>query len=169
MSDLWMLEDLEPWPDEPKSGAICAPTTFWASPDTMELPPEVCTTLKVQVEAQQVGGRTERIAHLGGGFSTVIGTGDGDIGEMTLTGCLVWDRYLWIDYRTQPEGDVRVRRRGHLVQRETLTPTKHDGWFSVSYTGPVEYQAVGEVERAYGIRWNALTVELGCAPGHLIV
>ncbi|AZG47212.1 hypothetical protein [Gordonia insulae] len=163
-----MLEDLEPWPDHPESGETCAPTTFWASPDTMELPATVCTTLTVRVEARRIGGRIERIAHLGDGFTTVVGAGDGETGEVTLTGCLVWDRYLWIDYRTIPEGSVRITRRGHLVQREVLTPTRHEGWFSVDYSGPVEYRPAGQVERGFGIRWNALTVELGRIPGHQI-
>lgn len=163
MTDLWMLEDLEPWPHAPDSGSMCAPTTFWATREMMELPPDVCCTISARVEAVDVDGRVERIADLGNGFTTMIGIGDGETGDVTLSGCLVWDQYLWIDYRTQPTGSVRITRRGHLVQRRVLSETRYDGWFSVSYVGPVEYRDAGHVEKGYDIRWNALTVEfVGC-------
>lgn len=64
-----MLEDLEPWPDLPGPGEVCAPTTYWASPDDMDLPVEVCAEIDARIEAVTVDGRAERIAHLGHGGS----------------------------------------------------------------------------------------------------
>ena len=110
MSTLWMLEDMEPWPDEPGVGAVCAPTTFWASPDRMDLPDEVCSEVPARVEVVTTDGRTEWVAHLGNGFTTMM-AGGGLVGDVVLYGCLVWDRYLWLNFRAKPKGSVRVLER----------------------------------------------------------
>ena len=60
-------------------------------------------------------------------------------GRTLLNGCLMWDRYLWLDYRTSPSGHLRLLdRAGHITQRRHLTPTLHPGWFDRRITrGPV--------------------------------
>ena len=161
VGELWMLEDLEPWPDAPESGGICSPTTLWITPDTMELPDEVCVTITARVEALVVGGRVERVAHIGHGVTTIVGSGDGDTGDVELTGCLLWDHYLWMDFHTEPTGQLRMTRRGSLIQRAISHPTRNPHWFSVTYEGPIEYWAAPRVKPGYDIRWRASTVSLG--------
>ncbi|KQU54058.1 hypothetical protein ASG84_23825 [Rhodococcus sp. Leaf278] len=159
MSQLWMLEDMEPWPDEPGVGAVCSPTTYWASPDRMDLPAEVCSDVPARVEAVTVDGRTEWIAHLGDGFTTMMADG-GLVGDVILHGCLVWDRYLWLDFRSKPRGSLRVvDRTGVLVQRRQLIPTRHPGAFSVTYSGVLEYHQRDSVPAGFGVRWKASVVE----------
>ncbi|MFW0786366.1 hypothetical protein AAFP35_17820 [Gordonia sp. CPCC 206044] len=161
MPQLWMLEDLEPWPHAPESGDICSPSTCWVHADDTELPAEVCCTVAARVEAVPFGDRIERIAHLGQGFSTAIGRGDGPTGEVELTGCLFWDHYLWIDYQTEPTGNLRITRSGCVVQHATPGPPDGYGWFTVTYGGPLEYRAAAQpVGQGYHIRWKALRVDI---------
>ncbi|OZD06972.1 hypothetical protein CH275_07130 [Rhodococcus sp. 06-235-1A] len=159
MSQLWMLEDMEPWPDEPAVGAVFTPTTYWASREQMELPAEVCTEVAARVDAVTADGRTEWVAHLGNGFSTMMGDGR-LVGDVILHGCLVWDRYLWLDFRSKPRGSLRVLdRAGVLVQQEAWIATRHPGVFSVVPSGPLEYHQRDSVPAGFGIRWKASVVE----------
>lgn len=159
MPQLWMLEDMEPWPDEPAVGAVFSPTTYWASPEQMELPPQVCAEVPARVEAVHIDGRTERIAHLGDGFTTMMGDED-PIGDVLLHGCLVWDRYLWLDHKTRPRGNLRVvDRAGFLAQREAWIATRHPGVFSVAPYGALEYYQRGSLPEGFGVRWDASVVE----------
>ncbi|MDH6281760.1 hypothetical protein [Prescottella agglutinans] len=134
---LWMIEDLEPWPDAPAVGQVCEPTTYWASPDTMELPAELMCTIPARIERIESGDHAERIADLGHGFTTMLPP---DVvvtdGEENLTGFLVWDRYLWLDYRNQPTGQALVTERVPLIQRAETTVPAHPGVHSVAYLGP---------------------------------
>ncbi|CCQ14314.1 putative uncharacterized protein [Rhodococcus sp. AW25M09] len=160
MSQLWMLEDMEPWPDEPAVGAVFTPTTSWASPDTMDLPAEVCSDVPARVEAVTTGGRTEWVAHLGDGFTTMMSDGS-VVGDVMLHGCLMWDRYLWMDFRTRPQGSLRVLDRpGVLAQHQVLTPTRHPGAFSVTYDGAMDYYQWGSMPGEFGIQWKASVVEI---------
>ncbi|MDI9893482.1 hypothetical protein QM797_01985 [Rhodococcus sp. IEGM 1381] len=155
---------MEPWPDEPAVGAVCTPTTLWASPDSMDLPAEVCSDVPARVEAVTVDGRTEWVAHLGNGFTTMMGDGS-VVGDVILHGCLVWDRYLWLDFKTRPQGSVRVLdRAGFLAQHEELSPTRHPGMFSVTPYGRMEYREHGSLPMNFGVQWNVLLVET-VAPG----
>lgn len=154
-----MLEDMEPWPDEPAVGAVFIPATYWASPEQMELPAEVCTEVPARVEAVDTDGRTEWTAHLGDGFTTMMSDGS-VVGDVMLHGCLVWDRYLWLDFKTRPQGSLRVLdRAGLVVQRRELIPTRHPGAFSVTYSGALEYHQRDSVPAGFGIRWKASVVE----------
>ncbi|MBY6365668.1 hypothetical protein [Rhodococcoides corynebacterioides] len=160
MTVLWMLEDLEWWPNAPEPRDVFSPTTYWASPEEMDLPPEVVTETPVTVEEVHMDGYTERIAHLGNGFTTLLGKGGGPTGVTMLTGCLVWDHYLWTEYRTTPTGNVRlVERRGGIVQRVTRDETTHPGVFSIHPSGPTKYQ-IGEADDGYEFCWHASMVEL---------
>ncbi|MFD4784397.1 hypothetical protein ACFWNH_25625 [Rhodococcus qingshengii] len=161
MAQLWMLEDLEPWRDTPMPGDTCEPTTYWASPEMLDLPAEVCCEIDARIATVTIDGRTEHIAHLGNGFTTLIGDDVGAVGKTRLRGCLVWDRYLWTRYRTQPTGRVRVKERpGHLVQHEALLTTIHPGLFNVVFDGPTVYCETSWVPTDFGVRWNTLVVEL---------
>ena len=154
-----MLEDMEPWPDEPAVGAVFTPTTYWASPDRMDLPAEVCTDVPARVEAVDIDGRTEWIAHLGDGFTTMMSDGS-IVGDVMLHGCLVWDRYLWLDFRTRPRGSACVLDRpGFLAQHEERSPTPHPGMFSVTPYGRMEYLEHGALPMSFGVQWNVLLVE----------
>lgn len=154
-----MLEDLEPFPDEPVVGAVFSPTTYWASPEQMELPAEVCTEVPARVEAVTTDGLTERVAHLGNGFTTMMGDGN-LVGDVMLHGCLVWDRYLWLDFRARPRGSLRLLdRAGLLVQRQKWTATRRPGAFSVTYEGALEYHQRDSVPEGFGTRWEASAVE----------
>lgn len=64
---LWMIEDLEPWPDEPEVGQVCEPATQWITPDTMDLPGELVRTIAARVEELETDAGVERRAHLGTG------------------------------------------------------------------------------------------------------
>ncbi|MCW2298457.1 hypothetical protein [Rhodococcus erythropolis] len=74
MAQLWMLEDLEPWRDTPMPGDTCEPTTYWASPEMLDLPAEVCCEIDARIATVTLDGRTEHIAHLGHGFTTLTAT-----------------------------------------------------------------------------------------------
>jgi hypothetical protein len=165
MSTLWMLEDLEPWPDQPVVGAVFSPTTHWASPEQMELPAEVCADVPARVEVVTTDGLTERVAHLGNGFTTMMGDQD-LMGDVMLHGCLVWDRYLWLDFRTRPRGTLRMLdRAGFLAQRKKLVATRHTGAFSVTYDGEFEYHQRDSMPEGLGVRWRASVVETVASTG----
>ncbi|AEF40766.1 hypothetical protein AS9A_2319 [Hoyosella subflava DQS3-9A1] len=131
-----MIEDLEPFPDAPQVGEVSEPSTYWATPEMLEVPHELICEVSAQVEEVTIHGRTERVAHLGNGFTTMIPEGIDAMGETTLRGFLVWDRYLWIDYHTKPAGRVLVIERASLCRRANRTSTKHFGWYNVNHVGP---------------------------------
>ncbi|MGC4932201.1 hypothetical protein ACLQ3C_00745 [Gordonia sp. DT30] len=164
MTQLWLLEDLEPFPDRPEPGDAFAPTTFWADAsagvlDGQPVPADVCSHVRAVVRpGDTVGDHIEWVADLGDGFTTLL-RGEHTPGEVILHGCLVWDRYLWIDHRTQPPGRVRViARDGHIIQHRKLTPARHPGWFSVHYDGPALYAPAGNIPAEHDIRYNVLVV-----------
>lgn len=160
-----MLQDMEPWPDEPAVGAVFSPTTYWASPEQMELPAEVCSDVFARVEAVTTDGRTEWVAHLGNGFTTMMSDGS-VVGDVMLHGCLVWDRYLWLDFRTRPQGSLRLLdRSGVLAQRENWVATQHPGVFSVTPYGAMEYHRSGSMPEGFGIRRKASVVEIDPSGG----
>ncbi|NIL92415.1 hypothetical protein RhoFasSB10_04775 [Rhodococcus fascians] len=165
MFQLWMLENMEPWPDEPAVGAVFTPTTYWASPDQMDLPAQMCAEVPARVGTVTVDGLTEWVAHLGNGFTTMMGDG-GLVGDVTLRGCLVWDRYLWLDFRTRPRGTLRIHdRAGLLVQRRELIPTRHPGAFSVTYSGALEFHERDSIPAGFGGQWRASIVETVASTG----
>lgn len=165
MSQLWMLEDMEPWPDEPAVGAVFTPTTYWASPEQMDLPAQMCAEVPARVETVTVDGLTEWVADLGNGFTTMMGDGD-LVGDVTLRGCLVWDRYLWLDFRTRPRGTLRMLdRAGFLAQRKKLVATRHTGAFSVTDDGEFEYHQRDSMPEGLGVRWRASVVETVASTG----
>ena len=136
-----------------------SPTTYWACSEQMDLPAEVCTEVPARVEAVDIDGRTEWVAHLGNGFTTMMGDGS-MVGDVMLHGCLVWDRYLWLDFKTRPQGTARVLERpGVLAQHEERTPTPHPGMFSVTPYGRMEYREHGSLPVSFGMQWNVLQVE----------
>ncbi|MBB3037004.1 hypothetical protein [Hoyosella altamirensis] len=100
---LWMIEDLEPFPDAPQVGEVCEPSTYWATPEMRSVPRELTCEVAAQVEEVTIHGRTERVAHLGNGFTTMIPDGIDAVGETTLRGFLVWDRYLWSTTTRSPQ------------------------------------------------------------------
>ena len=136
MTTLWMIEDLEPFPDAPKVGQVCEPTTYWGTPAAINLPAALTSTITARVEETTIDGRTESIAHLGDGFTTMLRPGFGRTGDVKFTGCLIWDRYLWLDYRTVPTGRALVTERALVIQRAIHTPTSYPGWYSVAHEGP---------------------------------
>lgn len=159
MPTLWMLEDTEPWPDEPAVGEVCRPTTFWASPERMDLPAEVCTDVPARIEGVTVDGRTERVAHLGDGLTTVVND-DEPLGDVMLHGALLWDRYLWSVSRMATQGSVRVLDRpGFLGQYEEREATRYAEVFSVTPLGQMKYYERGFLSESYGIQWKVLLVE----------
>ena len=156
-----MLDDEEWWPDDPRPGALCFPTTYWADESEMGLPGEVVSEVAVSIAAVEVDGGVERIAHLGDGFTTLLGAGVGPVGDATLTGCLVWDRYLWTGFRTPPTGRVRVLDfAGFVVQQVTRHATAHPGWSSPEPHGPLQYRSAGNVESGVAVRWRVWEVEV---------
>ncbi|WP_235900394.1 hypothetical protein [Lolliginicoccus suaedae] len=157
---MWMIEDLEPFPDAPCVGEVCEPSTYWATPGILEVPDEMICEITAFVEEVTVRGQTERVAHLGEGFTTMVPESLNAIGETTLAGCLVWDRYLWLDYRTQPTGRVRVAERASLCRRAVRAPTGPPGWHSVRHVGPARRLRGARVSDDYEVVSHALLVSL---------
>ncbi|WP_230596511.1 MULTISPECIES: hypothetical protein [Nocardiaceae] len=150
---------MEPRPDEPAVGTVFTPTTLCASSDRMDLPVEVCSEVPARIEAVTTDGRTEWVAHLGDGFTTMMGDGS-MVGDVMLHGCLVWDRYLWLDFRTSPQGSLRILDRpGVIAQREDWIATQHSGVFSVIPSGAMEYYQSGSMSIGFGVRRKASVVE----------
>ncbi|MFZ3391708.1 hypothetical protein TVH25_00405 [Rhodococcus sp. 7Tela_A2] len=148
---LWMIEDLEPWPDEPGVGQVCAPATRWITPDMVNLPVELVCSISARVEEIETDAGVERRAHLGHGFSTMLPPGLDLTGDTTLTGCLIWDRYLWMDYRAQPAGRALVTDRRPVIQRAVRTPTEYVSWHSVEYQGPRTVHRDGPIPDDYSV------------------
>ncbi|WP_138996037.1 hypothetical protein [Rhodococcus zopfii] len=155
---LWMIEDLEPWPDEPDVGQVCEPATQWITPDMMDLPTELVRTISARVEEIETDAGVERRAHLGHGFSTMLPPGLDIAGDTTLTGCLLWDRYLWTSYRTQPAGRALVTDRRPVIQRAVGTPTEYAGLYRVEYQGPRIVHRDGPIPDGYSVVAYALAV-----------
>jgi hypothetical protein len=160
MTTLWMIEDLEFWSDEPAPGQTCEPTTYWAGPGMTECVAELVHEVHARVEEITVDGRVEQLAHLGHGFTTMLPDHLDTVGDATLTGHLVWDRYLWTVYRTQPAGRALVTERHPVIQRAVGTPTEHAGWYSVEYQGPRTVHRHGPVPDGYSIVAYALSMTL---------
>lgn len=164
MTQLWLLEDLEPFPDRPEPGELFTPTTFWVDTrtailDNQLLPAAVCSHVPAVISRASDNGHVEWVADLGDGFTTML-PGDHTAGEALLHGCLMWDRYLWLTYRTESTGQLRlVDRAGHIIQRRHLTPTPLPGWFDIHYSGPPLYTPAGDIPAEHDIRFNALTVD----------
>lgn len=159
MTTLWMLEDLEPFPDVPSVGDVCEPATYWATPTMMDLPAGIVCEIGARVEETTIAGQQERIAHLPDGFQTMIPTYVDVIGETTLTGCLVWDRYLWMDYRSTPTGRALVLERAALYRRRRR-PMAGRGWSVLDCDGPTMLISDAPSSATHGIVWNALRVRL---------
>ncbi|WP_241665953.1 hypothetical protein [Prescottella subtropica] len=70
------------------------------------------------------------------GFTVLVPDDVGAVGATTLTGCLMWDRYLWSNYYTQPTGRVQLIERVPLIQHVVHTPTDYPNWYNVTYDGP---------------------------------
>ncbi|MGB2948873.1 MAG: hypothetical protein WBB62_16040 [Rhodococcus sp. (in: high G+C Gram-positive bacteria)] len=157
---LWMIEDLEPFPDAPAIGDTYSPTTFWAAPADVGLSSELSCEVSVEVEEVVTDLGVERVAHLAHGFTTLLPAHIRGNGRVTLNGCLVWDRYLWMDYRTRPSGRATVISRHPVTQRATQEPTSHPGWYSVTYEGPKVLQPQGYIPPDHQVVSYALSVEL---------
>lgn len=168
MTTLWLLEDLEPFPDRPEPGDTFAPTTYWVDAtagiiDRQPVPAEVCSRVPATIRRTDHGERIEWVADLDGGFTTLL-HGDHTAGETVLHGCLMWDRYLWLDFRTEPTGHLRLlARAGHVTQHRHLTPTRHPRWFDVRYDKPPTYSPASNVPGGHEIRFNALEVAVQAA------
>ncbi|MEV8194076.1 hypothetical protein AB0P13_18360 [Rhodococcus pyridinivorans] len=62
MTTLWMIEDLEPWPDPPAPGQVCEPTTSWITPGASDCIRELARHVPARVaERHPVIQRTRRI------------------------------------------------------------------------------------------------------------
>ena len=160
MTALFMLDDMEPWPDDPAPGVLCTPTTYWASPPEFGLPSEVTSEIDASIVAVDTDQGVERIAHLGSGFTTLVGTGNAPTGVTVLTGCLVWDRYLWMDYRTPPTGRIRVLDlAGYVVQQVRRLAKAHPGWTVPEPQGPLEFRRIYTGTDVV-VRWRVWRAEL---------
>ncbi|HEY5852871.1 MAG TPA: hypothetical protein VIW24_02170 [Aldersonia sp.] len=84
---LWMIEDLEPFPDAPTVGEVCEPQTYWATPEMLGVPRELVCEVAARVEEVTTVGGVELVAHLGHGFTTMVPRRIDAIGVTTLTGC----------------------------------------------------------------------------------
>lgn len=157
---LWMIEDLEPFPDAPAVGELCSPATFWAGPGELGLPADMMYEVEARVDEVVTETGIERVAHLQNGFATLLPDHIEGRGAVVLKGALVWDRYLWLNYRTRPSGQVRVLARHPVTQRVTRTPTRHAGWFSVTYDGSRELQRDGHVPPEHHVVSYALSVAI---------
>lgn len=166
MTELWLLEDLEPFPDRPVVGDDFAPTTFWLDAESeiyeSPIPAEICTRVTARVDARRDGDHIEWVADLGG-FQTML-PGAHEPGVVELHGCLFWDRYLFLNYRPEPTGSVRlVSRSDCLVQRRRLIPTRHPGWFTPEYSGSLRLVDGSAVPDDHGLRLRALQVQTDLA------
>ena len=158
---LWLLEDREPFDDAPAVGEVFTPTTRWVDAHQESIPPEICSDVPAQVEAHSIGGRVEWVAHLPGGFSTMLSGDRHDEGDHVLHGCLLWDRYLWIDVATTPVGALRlVERAGLVFQRTQLVASRHPGVYTPHHDGPMLYTSASTVTRDYWIHYSALRVQV---------
>ncbi|MBY6540364.1 hypothetical protein HQ325_16945 [Rhodococcus sp. BP-349] len=161
MTTVFMLDDEEWWPDDPEPGALCSPTTYWADASEIGLPREVVSEVAASIVTVRVERGIERVAHLGDGFTTMLSAGDTPVGEAVLTGALVWDRYLWTDFRTPTTGRVRVLNFvGYVVQQVTRHPTVHSGWRVPEPHGPLEYLPAGTIESGVSVKWRVWQVEV---------
>ncbi|OBA35469.1 hypothetical protein ACRAJ3_07475 [Rhodococcus pyridinivorans] len=160
MTTLWMIEDLEPWPDPPAPGQVCEPTTSWITPGASDCIRELARHVPARVEQVTVDDRVELLAHLGHGFTTVLPPQLDTLGDVVLTGHLVWDRYLWMLYRIRPHGRARVAERHPVIQRTRRIPTADAGWYGVEYEGPRTVHRFGPIPDGYSIVAYALLVTL---------
>lgn len=158
---LWLLEDREPFDDAPAVGEVFAPATRWIDAHQETIPPEICSDVLARVEAHDTGGRVEWVAHLPGGFATILSGDRHAPGDHVLHGCLLWDRYLWIDVATAPVGDLRlVERAGLIVQRTHLAASRHPGVYTPHQYGPMLFTSASTVTDDYWIHYSALRVHV---------
>ncbi|WP_299573264.1 hypothetical protein [uncultured Williamsia sp.] len=166
MTELWLLEDLEPFPHPPVAGDVFSPTTFWldASSEVCEspVPTEICTRVTARVEPRLHGDHTEWVAEFDGGFQTML-RGDHRPGIVELHGCLFWDRYSQLDFLTEPRGSVHLLSRSCLVQRRRLMPTRYPHWFTPHYSGPLRLVNAAAVPDDHDVRLRALRVQTDLA------
>ncbi|GAA1908626.1 hypothetical protein GCM10009773_40840 [Williamsia serinedens] len=93
MTELWFLEDLEPFPDAPAAGDVFSPTTFWLDAGSKvyesPVPANICARVTARVGPRSHGDLTEWVAEFDGGFQTML-RGDHRPGIVELHGCLMW-------------------------------------------------------------------------------
>lgn len=158
---LWLLEDREPFGDAPAVGEVFTPTTRWVDAHQESIPPELCSDMPARIKAHDIGGRMEWVAHLTGGFTTLLSGDRHSEGDHVLHGCLLWDRYLWIDVATTPVGALRlVERAGLVFQRTQLVASRHPGVYTPHHDGPMLYTSASTVTRDYWIHYSALRVQV---------
>ncbi|TXG90058.1 hypothetical protein DW322_07305 [Rhodococcus rhodnii] len=153
-----MIEDLEPFPDDPQPGDVCTPSTHWTLPDP-HLPDSLFTTIPARIEEVDTARGVERVAYLGSGFTTMVPDHVPGRGDTTLTGALMWDRYLWMDYATTPHGTVRVDERISLARRMVPARRFVSGWTELQHTGPVSLHR-GRLPVEHGVVGYVLAVTL---------
>lgn len=124
------------------------------------LPRDMACDIDAIIDEVTTDGRTECVARLGSGFTTMVPDHIEGIGETTLTGCLVWDRYLWSDFRTEPSGQLLVTERASLLRRAVHTSTTYPGVYSVDYEGPIILHHGSTVPEGFGVVSLASSVTL---------
>lgn len=131
-----MLDDEEWWPDAPTPRALLLSRHLVRTKQRWDCRREVVPEVAASIIAVQVGEGVERVALIGDDVTTLLGTGDAPVGEAVLTGCLVWDRTLWMTYRTPPTGSTWVLNlAGYVVQQVTRRVTYTQDGSDPSRTG----------------------------------
>ncbi|MFD5807159.1 hypothetical protein [Rhodococcus sp. 11-3] len=162
---IWMLVDLEPSYERLHVGDTIEGTTEWCLPHM--LPPELISrNLPAHVErvpASTPGG-FDRVAHLGDGVSALLPPGYPEDGRDTVSGCLLYDRYLGVFHRTVPTARGRIVRRGWITQLANRTPTRYPGWYSVHPSGPPTlWEGGGRIPAERTVTWDCVLLDTqGC-------
>lgn len=131
-----MLVDLEPGYERLHIGDRIEATTEWCRPEM--LPAElVSRDVAVQVErvAANRPGEYEWIAHSNDHVSALLPDWKESEGPATISGCLMYDRYLHLFHQTVPTTCGRILRRALITREANRNPAPHGG-YSVDPSGP---------------------------------
>jgi len=155
---IWMLVDIEPGYERLHIGDRINGTTTWCSPDT--LPPAlVSAEVPVRVERfpkTRVVDQPDWIATLTDGVATLLPDWPGPEGLASISGCLMYDRYLHLFHHTVPTAGGRIVRRGLVVRRAHRRPVGEHDWYTVHPYGAPHY-----TEQRSGL-WPEWTVDWDC-------
>ena len=159
---MWMLVDLKPGFEPLNLGDVIEGTTTWWEPET--LPKELVSwdvPVTIERAAANKDGTHDWAARISENVSALLPNWAGGEGPATISGCLVYDRYLWLFHPTVPTARGQIIRRGKIAQNAHHRPRPSaPGWYSTTLWGPSIFVEFGtNVWPEKTIQWDCVQLD----------
>ncbi|MFZ2173592.1 MAG: hypothetical protein WAW17_06065, partial [Rhodococcus sp. (in: high G+C Gram-positive bacteria)] len=152
----WMLVDLEPGYERLHVGDRIDATTGWCQPEML---PAELVSWDVPVHVERVAanrpGEYDWIAHIDDHVAALLPARKESEGPATISGCLMYDRYLHLFHQTVPTTSGRILRRALITREANRTLTPHGG-YSVNPSGPPLLTECGDAPPDRTATWDCV-------------